>query len=65
MQSTDGEQFRSPGQSLWSLISEHVSQSELPKIHAAVGHSLVDMYTEVHAEVSLVDISRFPSYLVG
>ncbi|XP_067462318.1 coiled-coil domain-containing protein 24 [Thunnus thynnus] len=50
MQSTDRNQLWSPGQSLWSLIAEHAPGSELPKIHAALGHSLVDMYTEVHAE---------------
>ncbi|KAM9845010.1 coiled-coil domain-containing protein 24 [Aulostomus maculatus] len=50
MQSTSGKQLRCPDQSLWSLIAEHVPESELPKIHAALGCSLVDMYTEVHAE---------------
>lgn len=51
MQSTDGNQLWCPGQSLWSLIAEHVPGSELPKIRTALGCSLVDMFTEVHAEV--------------
>lgn len=51
MQSTDGNQFLCPGQSLWSLIVEHVPGSELPKIRTALGGSLIDMYTEVHDEV--------------
>lgn len=51
MQSPDGNQPWCPGQSLWSLITEHVSGSELQKIRTALGHSLVDMYTDVHAEV--------------
>ncbi|XP_059200818.1 coiled-coil domain-containing protein 24 [Centropristis striata] len=50
MQSPDGNQLWCPGQSLWSLIGEHVPESGLPKIHTALGHSLVDMYTEVHTE---------------
>lgn len=52
MQSPDESQLWCPGPSLWSLISEHVLGSELPRIHAALGHSLVGMYIEVHAEVS-------------
>ncbi|TNN41416.1 Coiled-coil domain-containing protein 24 [Liparis tanakae] len=52
MQSLDGAQLWCPGQSLWSLITEHVPGSELPKIHSALGFSLVDMYTEVHAEAT-------------
>ncbi|KAM7379512.1 hypothetical protein PAMP_005058 [Pampus punctatissimus] len=50
MQSSNGNQLWCPGQSLWSLIAEHVAGSELTKIHTALGRSLVDMYTEVHAE---------------
>ncbi|KAI3374835.1 hypothetical protein L3Q82_021373 [Scortum barcoo] len=52
MQSPIGNQLWCPGQSLWSLISEHVPGSELPKIRTALGQSLVDMYTEVHSEDS-------------
>ncbi|XP_049603415.1 coiled-coil domain-containing protein 24 isoform X2 [Syngnathus scovelli] len=50
MQSTSGNQPWSPGPSLWSLIIEHVPRSEMPKIHATLGSSLVDTYTELHAE---------------
>nr|XP_057922133.1 coiled-coil domain-containing protein 24 [Doryrhamphus excisus]XP_057922134.1 coiled-coil domain-containing protein 24 [Doryrhamphus excisus] len=50
MQSTCGNPFGCPGQSLWSLIVEHVPRSEMPKIHTTLGHSLVDTYTELHAE---------------
>nr|XP_020447213.1 coiled-coil domain-containing protein 24 [Monopterus albus] len=53
MQSPSGNQLWFPGPSLWSLITEHVPGSELPKIRAALGHSLVDMYTEVHTEVEM------------
>ncbi|XP_074507749.1 coiled-coil domain-containing protein 24 [Sebastes fasciatus] len=53
MQSPDGNQLWCPGQSLWSLIAEHVTGSELPKIHTALGHSLVDMYTDVHTEAEM------------
>ncbi|CAK6974653.1 coiled-coil domain-containing protein 24 [Scomber scombrus] len=53
MQSTDGNQFWCPGQSLWSLIAEHVSGSEVPKIRTALGCSLIDMYTEVHDEAMM------------
>lgn len=52
MQSPDGNQLGCPGPSLWKLITEHVHGSELPKIRTALGHSLVDMYIEVHSEVS-------------
>ncbi|KAG7229029.1 hypothetical protein INR49_013263 [Caranx melampygus] len=50
MQSPDENQLWCPGPSLWRLISEHVPGSELSRIHAALGHSLVGMYTEMHAE---------------
>ncbi|KAM8839040.1 coiled-coil domain-containing protein 24 [Synchiropus picturatus] len=50
MQSWDDSESTCPGPSLWSLIAEHAAESELPKIHAALGCSLVDMYTESHAE---------------
>ncbi|XP_038575298.1 coiled-coil domain-containing protein 24 [Micropterus salmoides] len=53
MQSPDGNQLWSPGQSLWNLIAEHVHRSELPKIRTALGPSLVDMYTEVHSEAEM------------
>ncbi|XP_054451974.1 coiled-coil domain-containing protein 24 [Anoplopoma fimbria] len=53
MQSPGGTQLWCPGQSLWSLITEHVPGSELPKIHTALGPSLVDMYTEVHTEAEM------------
>ncbi|XP_030608676.1 coiled-coil domain-containing protein 24 isoform X2 [Archocentrus centrarchus] len=53
MQSPDGSQVWCPGQSFWSLIAEHVSESELPKIYTALGHSLVDMYTDVHTEAEM------------
>lgn len=51
MQSPDGNQLWYPGQSLWSLIAEHVTGSELPKIRTALSNSLVDMYTAMHSEV--------------
>ncbi|XP_077373224.1 coiled-coil domain-containing protein 24 isoform X2 [Festucalex cinctus] len=50
MQSSSGNQTWCPGPCLWSLIIEHVPRSEMPKIHATLGRSLVDMYTELHAE---------------
>ncbi|XP_016525159.1 coiled-coil domain-containing protein 24 isoform X1 [Poecilia formosa] len=53
MHSPDENQLWCPGQSLWSLITEHVSESELLKIHAALGDPLVDMYTEVHSEAEM------------
>ncbi|XP_031720976.1 coiled-coil domain-containing protein 24 isoform X1 [Anarrhichthys ocellatus] len=53
MQSLDGTQLWSPGQSLWSLITEHVPGSDLPKIHTALGSSLVDVYSEVHTEAEM------------
>ncbi|XP_044074808.1 coiled-coil domain-containing protein 24 isoform X2 [Siniperca chuatsi] len=53
MQSPDRNQLWCPSQSLWSLIAEHVPGSELPKIRTALGHSLVDMYTEVHSEAEM------------
>ncbi|KAK1879684.1 Coiled-coil domain containing protein 24 [Dissostichus eleginoides] len=53
MQSPDGNQLWCPGQSLWSLITEHVPGSELPKIHTALGYSVVDMYIEVHTEAEM------------
>nr|XP_040027246.1 coiled-coil domain-containing protein 24 isoform X1 [Gasterosteus aculeatus aculeatus] len=52
MQSPGESQLWCPGQSLWSLITEHVTGSELPKVHTALGSSLVDVYTEVHAEAA-------------
>uniref|UniRef100_A0A3B4GKG1 Coiled-coil domain containing 24 n=1 Tax=Pundamilia nyererei TaxID=303518 RepID=A0A3B4GKG1_9CICH len=51
MQSPDESQVWGPGQSLWGLIAEHISESELPKIYTALGHSLVDVYTDMHTEV--------------
>ncbi|XP_054889640.1 coiled-coil domain-containing protein 24 isoform X2 [Poeciliopsis prolifica] len=53
MHSPDENQLPCPGQSLWSLITDYVSESELLKIHAALGDSLVDMYTEVHSEAEM------------
>nr|XP_046263978.1 coiled-coil domain-containing protein 24 [Scatophagus argus] len=53
MQSPDRSELWCPGQSLWSLIAEHVAWSELPKIHSALGNSLVNMYTEVHSEAEM------------
>ncbi|XP_035994235.1 coiled-coil domain-containing protein 24 [Fundulus heteroclitus] len=54
MHSPDENQLWCPGQSLWSLIAEHVSQTELLNIRQALGHSLVDMYTEVHSEAEML-----------
>ncbi|XP_047444819.1 coiled-coil domain-containing protein 24 [Mugil cephalus] len=54
MHSPDGNQPWCPSQSLWSLIAEHVSGSELQKIRTALGHSLVDMYTDVYAEAEML-----------
>lgn len=51
MKSSDETQLCWPSQSLWSLIAEHVPVSELPKIRAALGNSLVDMYIDLYAEV--------------
>ncbi|TMS09777.1 Coiled-coil domain-containing protein 24 [Larimichthys crocea] len=53
MQSPEGNQLWYPSQSLWSLITEHVPESELPKIRTALGHSLVDMYTDLHSEAEI------------
>ncbi|XP_034469763.1 coiled-coil domain-containing protein 24 [Hippoglossus hippoglossus] len=53
MQSPDESQLWCRGPSLWSLISEHVPGSELSKIRMALGHFLVDMYTEVHTEAEI------------
>ncbi|XP_077581271.1 coiled-coil domain-containing protein 24 [Stigmatopora nigra] len=50
MQSTSRNQTWSPGPSLWDQIVEHIPRSEVPKIHATLGYSLVDTYTELHAE---------------
>lgn len=52
MQSRDGTQLWCPGQSMWCLIAEHITGSELPKIQAALGSTLVDQYRDIHAEVS-------------
>lgn len=59
MQSTSGNHTWCPGPSLWSLIIEHVPRSEMPKIHATLGCSLVDMYTELHAEVKGISFFLF------
>ncbi|XP_039874654.1 coiled-coil domain-containing protein 24 isoform X2 [Simochromis diagramma] len=53
MQSPDESQVWGPGQSLWGLIAEHISESELPKIYTALGHSLVDVYTDMHTEAEM------------
>uniref|UniRef100_A0A3P8VXR7 Coiled-coil domain containing 24 n=1 Tax=Cynoglossus semilaevis TaxID=244447 RepID=A0A3P8VXR7_CYNSE len=55
MQSLDENQFwcHDPGPSLWALIVKHVPGSELPNICTALGHFLVDMYTEVHTEAEM------------
>ncbi|XP_071347789.1 coiled-coil domain-containing protein 24 [Trachinotus anak] len=53
MQSPNESQLWCVGPSLWSLIAEHVPDSELPKIRRALGYSLVGMYTEVHAEAEM------------
>ncbi|XP_040000553.1 coiled-coil domain-containing protein 24 isoform X2 [Xiphias gladius] len=53
IKSPDESQLWCSGPSLWSLIAEHVAGSELAKIHTALGHFLVDMYTEVHAEAEM------------
>ncbi|KAL7385786.1 hypothetical protein ABVT39_000257 [Epinephelus coioides] len=53
MQTPNENQLWCPGQSLWSLIVEHVHESELDKIHTALGLSLIDMYTEVHTEAEM------------
>lgn len=52
MQSSDGTQPWCPGQSMWCLIAEHITGSELPKIQAALGNTLVNQYRDIHAEVS-------------
>ncbi|XP_023142307.2 coiled-coil domain-containing protein 24 isoform X1 [Amphiprion ocellaris] len=53
MNSPDGNHLWCPDKSLWRLIAEHVSASELQEIHTALGHSLVDTYIEVHSEVEI------------
>ncbi|KAK2822572.1 hypothetical protein Q5P01_022637 [Channa striata] len=53
LESPDGNQIWCPGPSLWNLITEHVYRPELPKIRSALGHYLVDMYTEVHTEAEM------------
>ncbi|XP_035490184.2 coiled-coil domain-containing protein 24 isoform X2 [Scophthalmus maximus] len=53
MPSPDESQLWCPGPSLWSLIAEHVPGSELSKIQTALGHFLVDMYTEAHTEAEM------------
>ncbi|XP_067109055.1 coiled-coil domain-containing protein 24 [Osmerus mordax] len=40
-------------QSLWNLIVEHVPESELPEIRGFLGDALIDMYTEMLAEVEV------------
>ncbi|XP_061879683.1 coiled-coil domain-containing protein 24 isoform X1 [Entelurus aequoreus] len=50
MQSTSRNLIGCPGPSLWSLIVEHVPRSEMQKIYATLGRSLVDTYTELHDE---------------
>uniref|UniRef100_A0A3B5MGY7 Uncharacterized protein n=1 Tax=Xiphophorus couchianus TaxID=32473 RepID=A0A3B5MGY7_9TELE len=50
---SDNFETQGGGGSLWSLITKYVSESELLKIHAALGDPLVDMYTEVHSEVKM------------
>ncbi|XP_051257193.1 coiled-coil domain-containing protein 24 [Dicentrarchus labrax] len=53
MQSPDGNHLWFPSQSLWTLIAEHVTGSELHKIRTALGNSLVDMYTDIHSEAEM------------
>uniref|UniRef100_A0A3P8U883 Uncharacterized protein n=1 Tax=Amphiprion percula TaxID=161767 RepID=A0A3P8U883_AMPPE len=53
MNSPDGNHLWCPDKSLWRLIAEHVSASELQEIHTALGHSLVDTYIEVHSEAEI------------
>ncbi|KAM6989314.1 coiled-coil domain-containing protein 24 [Tautogolabrus adspersus] len=53
MKSPYGNQLWCPSQSLWSLITDHVPGSELPKVRTALGHSLVDMYKDVHIEAEM------------
>uniref|UniRef100_A0A8C6ULC8 Uncharacterized protein n=1 Tax=Neogobius melanostomus TaxID=47308 RepID=A0A8C6ULC8_9GOBI len=36
------------------MEKEHVSESQLPKIHTALGHSLVHKYTEAYTEVKFL-----------
>ncbi|XP_029931226.1 coiled-coil domain-containing protein 24 [Myripristis murdjan] len=40
-------------QSVWSLLVEHVPKAELPAVQAALGCSLVDMYTEAYSEMEM------------
>ncbi|XP_041849080.1 coiled-coil domain-containing protein 24 [Melanotaenia boesemani] len=53
MHSPARNQLWCPGQSLWSLIADHVSDSELLKIRSAMGHHLVGMYTDMHTEAGM------------
>ena len=45
-------------QSLWNLIVEHVPESELPEIRGFLGDALIDMYTEMLAEVIILNTRR-------
>lgn len=54
MQSPDGNLLWCPSESLWSLITDHVTKSELQKIKTALGYNLVHMYTRLHSEVRLL-----------
>lgn len=39
-------------QSVWNLVKENVPYSELPEIRAAIGESLIDLYSELCSEVN-------------
>ncbi|KAM8727003.1 coiled-coil domain-containing protein 24 [Acanthopagrus schlegelii] len=58
MQSPDGNLLWCPSESLWSLITDHVTKSELQKIKTAVGYHLVHMYTRVHSEATMLQRSQ-------
>ncbi|KAL4656140.1 coiled-coil domain-containing protein 24 [Arapaima gigas] len=40
-----------PPQCLWTLVKQHVPESELPEIRAVLGEALVDLYTEMYSEM--------------
>ncbi|XP_073347955.1 coiled-coil domain-containing protein 24 [Pagrus major] len=58
MQSPDENHLWCPSESLWSLITDHVTKSELQKIKTALGYHLVNMYTRVHSEANMLQKSQ-------
>uniref|UniRef100_A0A671RIZ9 Coiled-coil domain-containing protein 24-like n=1 Tax=Sinocyclocheilus anshuiensis TaxID=1608454 RepID=A0A671RIZ9_9TELE len=40
-------------QSVWNLVKDNVSSSELPEIRAVLGETLIDTYAELYSEVEM------------